>query len=357
MGDLLGLGLTHYPPLLGTDADMTWVLRWTMEDPDIPAELKEPSAWDDEMRSEWGDDEGRSAAARHRASLMAGFDRLRVALDDFAPDVVIVFGDDQYENFREDIIPPFAVLAYPDLDVQPWMAMKRRRGANVWGEPEDTVFTVRGAADVGRHLVTELLARNFDMPYAYKPLHQEGLPHSFLNALLLLDHKRSGFDHRVLPISVNCYGSRVVSHRGTLSRLADMALVPDPPSPPPSRCMDLGAAIAEVMLASAWRTAIVASSSWSHAFLTDHTYRMYPDTASDQVLYDALLSGDHSVWRDQTTADIERAGQQEVLNWFCLVGAMGHAGVKPDWSEFVPTRIFNSNKVFVTYPVVNASNV
>jgi len=91
------------------------------------------------------DDEGLAASAGHRATLMDGFERVRSALDEFDPDVVIVFGDDQYENFQEDLIPPFAVLAYEDMDVQPWAMMKRRRGQNAWGEAEDTVFHVPGA--------------------------------------------------------------------------------------------------------------------------------------------------------------------------------------------------------------------
>jgi hypothetical protein len=41
MSDILGVGLTHYPPLLGTDADMSW----TLKDPDIPAAAKDLSNW------------------------------------------------------------------------------------------------------------------------------------------------------------------------------------------------------------------------------------------------------------------------------------------------------------------------
>ena len=118
MAELLGVGLTHYPPLLGLDEDMSWVLRWTLEDPDIPDSAKAVTAWPERMRAEWGDDDGVAAAAAHRAQLMAGFDRVHRAIDGFEPDVVVVFGDDQYENFREDLIPPLAVLAYEDMDVR-----------------------------------------------------------------------------------------------------------------------------------------------------------------------------------------------------------------------------------------------
>ena len=51
---------------------------------------------------------------------MAWFRKARRLLDDFAPDVVVIWGDDQYENFKEDIIPPFCVLAYESIEHRPW---------------------------------------------------------------------------------------------------------------------------------------------------------------------------------------------------------------------------------------------
>ena len=44
------------------------ILKGRMRDPDIPAEVKDPANWPASMREEWGDDEGASAAARHRAT-------------------------------------------------------------------------------------------------------------------------------------------------------------------------------------------------------------------------------------------------------------------------------------------------
>ena len=352
MGEILGVGLTHYPPLLGSDEEMSWVLRWTLDDPDIPAESKAPTSWPEAMRAEWAADDGLAAAGAHRAALMEGFAQVRTALDEFAPDVVLIFGDDQYENFREDLIPPFAVLAYDDADVTPWTMMKRRRGSNIWNEPDETVFRIPGARKIGKYLTGGLIERGFDVPYAYNPLHQPGLSHSFLNALLMLDDDRRGLPYGVLPVSVNCYGSAVVSRRGSLSRFGDDAGEPDPPGPTPARCMDLGGAIADVLLESPWRVALMASSSWSHAFLTDHTWRLYPDHDRDRMLYEALVSGDYRTWREQSTTDITRAGQQELLNWFCLAGAMERQNTKPTWSSLVDTHVFNSNKVFAVYPPI-----
>ena len=116
--------------------------------------------------------------------------------------------------------------------------------------------------------------------------------------------------------------------------------------------MDLGAATARILRDSPWRVAVIASSSWSHAFLCDHTYRLRPDTESDRALYQALVNRDFNYWHDRSTEQFEHAGQQEILNWSPLIGAMKALGANLKWSEFVETNIFNSNKVFAAYQAV-----
>jgi hypothetical protein len=111
----------------------------------------------------------------------------------------------------------------------------------------------------------------------------------------------------------------------------------------------LGRAIARVCRRLPYRVALVASSSWSHAFLVDKTWRLQPDVESDRRLYEALTSGDLLRWREVTLPAIEDAGQQELLNWFPLAGAMHELGSKLAWSEFTETRVFTSNKVTAVF--------
>jgi hypothetical protein len=115
------------------------------------------------------------------------------------------------------------------------------------------------------------------------------------------------------------------------------------------RFMQVGAAAAEVLKASPWRVAMIASSSWSHAFLCDPTWRLRPDTPADRRLYAAMRGGDYETWRTTSLKAVEDAGQQEVLNWFALAGAMQALGARLEWSAFVETHVFNSNKVFAVY--------
>jgi hypothetical protein len=351
MAEILGLGITHYPPLCWPDEHMAFPLRWTLEDPGIPEPERDPAAWPAAMRVELGADDGLSSAARHRAALVDGFAQVRAALDEFRPDVVVIWGDDQYENFHEDVIPAFCVLALDDETVTPWID-PIMPAPNVWGEPAEAPWTIAGAPDVGRHLADGLLDRDIDVAYAYQRLHREKYPHAILNSLLFLDYQRVGFPYRVVPFTVNCYGRLIVTRRGGLARFPEAGAIEatDPRSPSPRRCMQLGRAAVDVLRDSPWRVAMVASSSWSHAFLHDKAWRLYPDVDADRALYEALQHGKYETWEAVTLDDVEAAGQQEMLNWFCLAGAMQALDRIPSWSTFVETHIFNSNKCFAIYP-------
>src|SRR5882724_1691403 len=245
MGAILGLGVTHYPPLCGRDEDMARILKRVLQDPDLPEQYRRADGWPAAMREEYGADQGLAAARRHREALIAGFRDTRRRLDDFAPDVGVVWGDDQYENFKEDIIPPFCVLAYEAIEHRPWA---EARWPNVWDEPKDATFAYAGHRPAAKRLTGGLLDAGFDVSYAYRPLHHP-LGHAFMNTLLFLDYDRQGFPYPVIPFQVNCYGRRVIAQHGTMGALAGMSDEErlDPPSPPPWRCFDLGRAAARVL--------------------------------------------------------------------------------------------------------------
>jgi len=348
MAEILGLGCTHRPLMLRRDEEWTFMLRAALADPAMPAEMKDPARWPEPLRAELGNDWGAAAAGRARQVFRRHFAEARRALDAFKPDVIIMWGDDQYENFKEDIIPAFAVLAYADREIQPWK--HRRSPDNPWGEPADKSFRLRGHREAGKYLAAGLIACGIDVAYAYQPLHHP-LGHAFENTVLLLDDARTGFDYPLVPFAVNCYGRRVNAAQGLRLPLAlrDKIRDLDPPSPNPSRCMQVGAATARIMAASPWRTALVASSSWSHSFLTEKHYQLWPDVEADKRYYRALCEGDYDAWRRTTTDEIEDRGHHELLNWFCLAGAMEELGRKPDRSTFIETYAFVSCAVFAYY--------
>lgn len=346
MGEVLGVGLTHFPALLGRDERMTTALRHMLDAPGFPEEQRHPEWWPPAMRREWAEDEGLAAAARHRQALLTGLRRVREAIDAFRPDAVIVMGDDQYENFREDLVPPFCVLAYEDTKVVPFEAT--RFGPNPWGEPPETAFEIRGDRQLGKALVSGLLARGVDMAYAYRPGHHPGLAHAFLNTVLYLDYDRTGFDWPVVPLAVNCYGRRLTTNRGVFPDLANPPAAEDldPSSPHPFRCFEVGRQLARVLGELPGRYVLAASASWSHGFLCEATGYLHPAVDVDRALFERLEAADWATFGSLTLADIERYGHHELLNWVVLAGAMAELDRTPDWCELVESHVFNSDKVF-----------
>jgi hypothetical protein len=352
VSEFLGIGMTHYPLLAGTDEHMAGLLRWTLTDPDIPEAEKDPANWPESMRREWGADQGRTAAAGHRAQLLDGLRRCRAALDAFGPDVVVVWGDDQYENFREEVVPPFCVLAYDDLEVPAFEVMNERGSPNVWGLPDDSLVTLRGDAAAARELVDGLIHDGVDMAYSYRKRAGAHFPHAILNTQLFLDYDHAGaeFPYRLLPVTVNCYGQHAIARKGGLARFADIRDERlDPSGPTPARCVEVGRAIARHFKGRGLRVAFVASSSWSHAFLADALWHIRPDTPADERLYELLVAERYEQLAATTSREIVEAGQHEILNWFCLVGAVQELGLTRQWSTLVTTDVFNSNKPFAVY--------
>ena len=233
-------------------------------------------------------------------------------------------------------------MAYDNFDCTPFTHRKR----NAWEEPQNKVFSYKGHPGA-KFLVTKLIEQGIDMAYAYKPLHEEGgLGHAFINTLLYLDYDRKGFPYPVVPMQVNCYGSKVIRNHGGA---VEHGTEDDPPGPSPKRCMEVGAATVRALKDSPWRVALIASSSWSHAFLTDKHNKLWPDQESDRARFEELKAGDYDAWRRVTIPQLEAAGQQEMLNWMCLAGAMEELKRKPEILDYIETYVFNSEKCLALF--------
>ena len=100
---------------------------------------------------------------------------------------------------------------------------------------------------------------------------------------------------------------------------------------------------------SPYRVALIASSSWSHAFLVEKNHWLWPDVESDRARFEELKAGDYQAWSRISTDQVEDAGQQEMLNWMCLAGAMDTLDYKPEILDYVETYVFNSNKCLAIF--------
>lgn len=128
----------------------------------------------------------------------------------------------------------------------------------------------------------------------------------------------------------------------------EIVYLPDPPR----RCMEVGAAVADYFLSTDLRVALIASASWSHAFLSPVNNYLWSDIDADRLMLEALRHGDYDFWRKRTTEELERAGQHEMLNWMLLAGAMERLGRLPEVQDYMESYLFSSQKCFVTYPPV-----
>src|SRR5258708_7564647 len=178
MGDILGIGVTHYPGLIQSDQQMAGLLQRTLNSEQVP--------------------------------------------DAFKPDFVLIWGDDQYENFREDGVPSFCVFAVDSIESRPF-ARYAAGNTNVWGEGKDTVIHTKGHYAAASTLAAGLIKEDYDVSYAYRMRYENGLPHAFINTILYLDYDRKGFPYPLVPFHVNCYGSSVIAKRGSTAHLTGHA--------------------------------------------------------------------------------------------------------------------------------------
>jgi hypothetical protein len=107
-------------------------------------------------------------AAEYQRILQPAYRKARECIDAFKPDFVLVFGDDQYEVFKEDCIPPFAVF----IDNLP-----------VKNSPEhiDERASIKGSKQMGNYLVHGLVTKGFDVAWRWRLRNQENYGHAFIN--------------------------------------------------------------------------------------------------------------------------------------------------------------------------------
>ena len=143
----------------------------------------------------WDRDEGLAFAAEYQRILQPAYRKARDCIDEFKPDFVLIFGDDQYEVFKEDCIPPFAVFAIDNIPIKDSPDYK------------DENASIKGSKQIGNYLVRGLVTKGFDVACCWRLRNQEKYGHAFTTTIQYLDLDKRGFDYPIIPVTVNCYGS------------------------------------------------------------------------------------------------------------------------------------------------------
>jgi hypothetical protein len=205
---------------------------------------------------------------------MAALQKLNAQLVAAKPDLLIIFGDDQSEQFGFDNYPSLAVYAGDDFS---GFKVSGKFGLPVAGTPRadrpksgEHWATVPGQPDFARKLFVELLKRGFDPSFSLRlPRPEDGIGHAFMRPLV---HLAPQFDVPTIPIFVNCYYG---------------------PQPTAQRCRDLGAAIRSAIesIPDDLNVAIIGSGGLWHM-------PMFPNASLDEEfdrgILEALARGDAS---------------------------------------------------------------
>lgn len=83
--------------------------------------------------------------------------------------------------------------------------------------------------------------------------------------------------------------------------------------------------------------------------MTEKNHWMYHALDADRAMLAHLRAGNYQAWRDTPLAQMEAAGQHEVLNWTCFVGAMAELNYQPEIVDWVETWTFNASKCMAVF--------
>lgn len=240
--------------------------------------------------------------AKH-ARCMAALDELQRQLTAARPDVVIVFGDDQDEQFSVANTPTLAVYAgesfggyrvskYAGVPLPNTPRVERPVDPENWGE-------VAGNPELAKHLLTGLVRAQFDPAFMLELPHPEvGMSHAFMRPLHCL---RPALDLPVVPIFIDCFYG---------------------PQPTGRRCYDLGRAVRGLI--DSWpadlRVAVIGSGGLWHTPLDANATI---DERFNADILAAAVAGDAKAMADTFDEGLERCADYDAAQIESATGGTG----------------------------------
>jgi hypothetical protein len=241
------------------------------------------------------------------AGCQAGIARLAEALSEAKPDVVVIVGDDQKEQFFEDNLP--AMLIYSGATIENNVSPLPKTAPEYWKRArsqfheDDGVRAYPVAGELARHFTASLVEAGFDISHSEKLPRARGEGHAFGFV-----HKRLMGDRQIpiVPVVLNTYYP--------------------PNQPTPRRCFAFGRALADAV--RTWpddiRVVFVASGGMSHFTINQEL---------DRSVMEAFLACDGDKLGAIPRVQLN-SGNSEIRNWIVVAGAT--IGLSPQWHDYIP---------------------
>ena len=231
------------------------------------------------------------------------------------PDIAVIFGNDQDEIFTNENIPAFAVFTgetFENIFKTPELRAKLPPGV---AEAEEGYCPRQGASyagvpALGRHLVKELMAADFDVAQMNRiptgPRGSRTIPHAF------------GFVYRRImrdqvipnvPLFINSYT--------------------EPNKPTVRRVMEFGRTVARAVQSYPGdaKVALIGSGGLTH-FAIDEDF--------DRLVLDAMAGGDLKRLERIPEEMFLSPGTGEIKNWLPLAAAAAELGMKMTVLDYIP---------------------
>lgn len=233
------------------------------------------------------------------------------------PDIIVIIGDDQHEQFHANNMPMFCVYHGSAIQMVPRHGRGHgTAGSQAWSAPrleelqkaaEDALVGPQerpADRELGEHLIASLRDDHFDVAASAELRPDVGLGHAFR---FLYQHILPGTEIPIVPIMINTFFP--------------------PNQPTPGRCYALGQSVRRAI--EAWpndkRVAVVASGGLSHTVI---------DEEIDQRTMSAICSGDGESLRSLPRERL-KLGTSEILNWVAMGGCMEPFKAQPV-GEYIP---------------------
>ncbi len=305
---VLGMGTSHTPMLNAPPTDWPRFIERDSQRTNLLDVEGRLTSYEAQLQHAPGDIAAQIAPermeARH-ATVQGAISRLGEFLGEAKLDALIVVGDDQEELYFSGNMPGILVYYGETIRNVPLAPVENptwgwRATARWFEEKEPREYPVDAA--LARHLIGELIDREFDIASSYGVPDGEGEGHA-----IGFVHKRVMQDVvPIVPVCINTYFP--------------------PNQPTPRRCYKLGQAIRAAVESypGDLRVGIIGSGGLSHFVV---------DEALDRGFIDMLRRKDAEAIQGLPREKLN-SGSSEIRNWICVAGAVEHLSL--EWSLYEP---------------------